>query len=70
VKIIVLKLMGVYFLSWRQLAKRSFGVSFGLGSAFLAINMQRQYMLSRGDIFQNEYEMIKGDTNYYHTLHE
>lgn len=27
-------------------------------------------MLSRGDIFQNEYEMIKGDTNYYHTLHE
>jgi hypothetical protein len=27
-------------------------------------------MLSRADIFQNEYEMIKSDTNYYHSLHE
>lgn len=62
--------MGVYFLSWKQLAKRSFGVGFALGAGFFGINMQRQYLLSRADIFQNEYEMIKGDTNYYHTLHE
>lgn len=62
--------MGVYLLSRRQLARRIIGLSFSLGSGFLALNMQRQYMLSRGDIFQNEYEMIKSDTNYYHTLHE
>jgi SAM-dependent methyltransferase len=27
-------------------------------------------MLNRGDLFLNEYESIKNDTNYYHSLHE
>ena len=35
-----------------------------------AVELQRQYMLNRSDIFMQEYAMLQSNPNYYHTLHE
>ena len=59
-----------YILPLRMYLKRSLALStIGL-AGFCALEWQRQYMLSRGDMFAAEYEMIKGDTTYWHALHE
>ena len=57
-------------LTSKQLRRRIAALSFIGTSALVGVTVQRQYMLSRGDLFANEYEMIKSDTNYYHSLHE
>lgn len=60
----------VYMLTGKQLRRRIAALSFIGASTLVGVTVQRQYMLSRGDLFANEYEMIKNDTNYYHSLHE
>lgn len=62
--------MGVYFLSWKQLRRRVGALTFAGTASVVGLTVQRQYMLNRGDLFFNEYQMIKDDTNYYHSLHE
>lgn len=62
--------MSVYLLTMKQLRRRVAAVTFVGTSILFGLTVQRQYMLSRGDMFANEYQMIKSDTNYYHSLHE
>lgn len=54
----------------KQLRRRLGALTFVGVSTVVGLTVQRQYMLNRGDIFANEYEMIKNDSNYYHSLHE
>lgn len=57
-------------LTGKQIRRRITALAFIGASTLVGVTVQRQYMLSRGDLFANEYEMIKSDTNYYHSLHE
>ena len=59
-----------YLLTFKQLTRRLGFVAFLSGTGFLGAQFQRLYMVNRGDLFANEYQMIKDDTNYYHSLHE
>ena len=62
--------MAKYLLTRKQFLRRTFGIGFVAASGWVGIQMQRNYMLSRGDNFSAEYALIKDDVNFYHTLHE
>jgi len=60
----------VYMLTNKQYFRRcSFVLALG-GTGFIAHELQRQYMLNRGDIFLQEYDLLVDNPNFYHTLHE
>lgn len=60
----------IYLLTNKQYARRFSAFLFFSSSVVLGIELQRQYMLNRADIFAREYEMLRTNANYYHTLHE
>ena len=41
-----------------------------VGSAALAYEVQRQYLIHKFDLFLQEYDLQKQNQNFYHNLHE
>ena len=60
----------IFLLTNKQYKRRfTFLVAFG-GSTLLGFELSRQYLLSRSDIFTQEYSILNDNPNFYHTLHE
>ena len=60
----------MFLLTNKQYRRRFTFLAAVTGASLIGLEMQRQYMLNRGDIFLQEYCILMENPNFYHTLHE